>query len=313
LGHFTAVAVTSRREAGAASPLAGLRYLSVSVLLFGGIWPITKHALDAGASPLWFALNRAALGTLAAALLLLALRRLRLPSRADLPTVLAVGLLQLGGFFALTHVALDFVPAGRTAILCNVTVFWLIPLSVWVLGERVSALQWWAVGVGLLGVFALMAPWSLLDAEGPAALAMLPGYGLLLAASLVWSVAILITRRFPPRQPVMELLPWCFGVGALLLLPLALARAPGGGIPPAALGHALFVGAVAAPLGTWGTIEAGRRLPGVVASVGFLAVPALGVLLSHLWLGEKMGWDLAVGGVLIAASVWMAARDAGRA
>jgi drug/metabolite transporter (DMT)-like permease len=278
-------------------------------VLFGGIWPVTKHALDAGAAPLWFALNRAGLAALSSALLLLALRRLRLPLAADLPAILAVGLLQLGAFFALTHVALDYVPAGRTAILSNVTVFWLIPLSVWVMGDRVSPLQWWAAGVGLLGVLALMAPWSLLGSDA-SAIAMLPGYALLLVASLAWSVAILVTRRFPPRRPVLELLPWCFAAGALLILPFAITHAPEGGIPPPALWHALFVGAVAAPLGTWATIEAGRRLPGVIASVGFLAVPALGVLLSYLWLGEPLGWDVPIGGGLIAISVWMAARGA---
>src|SRR5689334_14353098 len=103
------------------------------------------------ATPLWFALNRAALAALVTAVLLALMGRLRWPARADLPCIAAVGLLQLGSFFALTHLALDWVPAGRTAILCNVTIFWLVPLSVWVLGERVSVRQWAAAGVGLLG------------------------------------------------------------------------------------------------------------------------------------------------------------------
>lgn len=298
-----AEAGTGAPAAAQARPLAGLRYLVVSVLLFGGIWPITKDALDQGASPLWFALNRAGMAALVSAAVLLALGRLRLPGRADWPAVTAIGLLQLGSFFTLTHLALDYVPAGRTAILCNVTVFWLIPLSVLVLGERVSGRQWAAAGVGLSGVLALMAPWSL-----QASLAMLPGYALLLGASLAWSLAILATRRFPPARPVLELLPWCFAIGALLIAPLALLRAPGGGIPPAALWQAVFVGAVAAPIGTWATIEAGRRLSGLLASLGFLAIPAVGVLLSNLWLGEALGWDIVLGGTLIAASVWLAAR-----
>jgi drug/metabolite transporter (DMT)-like permease len=195
-----------------ASPLAGLRYLAVSVTLFGGIWPITKHALEHGASPLWFALNRAGLATLTSALLLLALRRFRVPARSDLPAVVAIGLLQLGGFFALTHLALDYVPAGRTAILCNVTVFWLIPLSVWVLGDRVSPRQWWAAAVGLAGVLALMAPWSLL--AGGASLAMLPGYALLLAALGV--AAIAPWKRRPAADDPLER-----RFAVLLLPPLA--------------------------------------------------------------------------------------------
>jgi drug/metabolite transporter (DMT)-like permease len=283
--------------------LADLRYLAVWVLLFGGIWPVTKHAF-AHATPLWFALNRAALAALASAVLLGATGRLRLPRRADLPAVASIGLLQLGGFFALTHLALGFVPAGRTAILSNVTVFWLVPLSVLALGERVSPRQWAAAAVGLLGVLALMAPWAA-PASGSGSLG---GYALLLGASLAWSVAILVTRRFPPQRPVLELLPWCFAIGALLLLPFALLREPAGGIGREAWPHAAFVGGVAAPIGTWATIEAGRRLSGVLASLGFLAIPAFGVALSSLWLGEPMGWDVLLGGALILGSVAIAAR-----
>ncbi|MBX9699042.1 MAG: DMT family transporter [Acetobacteraceae bacterium] len=297
--------MTALPRGGGGAPRIGLRYLLVSVTLFGGIWPITKHAIDAGASSLWFALNRAALAALVSGLLLAALGRLRLPARADRPTVVAVGLLQIGSFFALAHLALDYVPAGRTAILGNVTVFWLIPLSVLVLGERVSPRQWWAAGIGLLGVAMLMAPWSLLSG---ATIGMLPGYVFLLAASLAWSIAILVTRRFPPTRPVLELLPWCFALGALLILPLALWRAPEGGLPREALWHALFVGAFAAPIGTWATIEAGRRLSGVMTAVGFLLIPAMGVIVSHLWLDEALGWDIVLGGLLIGASVWLASR-----
>jgi drug/metabolite transporter (DMT)-like permease len=150
-----------------------------------------------------------------------------------------------------------------------------------------------------------MAPWSLLSG---ATLGMLPGYGLLLGASLAWSIAILVTRRHPPTRPVLELLPWCFALGALLILPLALWRAPAGGLPAEALWHGLFVGCVAAPIGTWATIEAGRRLSGVMTSIGFLLIPAMGVIVSHLWLGEALGWDIVLGGLLIGASVVLAAR-----
>jgi drug/metabolite transporter (DMT)-like permease len=294
---------TTTTAAPRAGVAAGLPYLGISVCLFGGVWPVTKAAL-AHATPLWFALNRAGMAAVAAALLLAALGRLRWPVRADLPCIVAIGLLQLGVFFALAHLALGFVPAGRTAILANVTVFWLIPLSVWLLGDRVSRGQWLAVAVGLLGVGALMKPWAW-AAQGPG---VLPGYLMLLAASLAWSLAILVTRRFPPRRPVIELLPWCFALGTLLLLPLALWREPAGGIGTAAWPHAAFIGAIAAPIGTWATIEAGRRLSGIMASVGFLAVPALGVAISNLWLGEALGWDVLLGGALIAASVVLAAR-----
>jgi drug/metabolite transporter (DMT)-like permease len=72
--------------------------------------------------------------------------------------------------------------------------------------------------------------------------------------------------------------------------------------------HAAFIGLLAAPIGTWAVIESGRHLNAVLASVGFLLVPVLGLGLATTWLGEPLGWDLILGGVLIMGSVVMAAR-----
>ena len=78
------------RAGPGATARQGLHYLAVSVLLFGGIWPITKAAL-AHATPLWFALNRCALAALVTTALLALLRRLRAdPRTADLPVIVFV-------------------------------------------------------------------------------------------------------------------------------------------------------------------------------------------------------------------------------
>ncbi len=54
--------------------------------------------------------------------------------------------------------------------------------------------------------------------------------GFLLGASLAWSVAIIVTRATTPRSTMFELLPWCFALSVLMLLPLNLLHAPDGGI-----------------------------------------------------------------------------------
>jgi O-acetylserine/cysteine efflux transporter len=283
-----------------------LQLLLLAVVLFGGVWPVTKVAFQ-HATPLWFGFSRAGLAMLSAVALLGLLRRLHWPARQDWPGIAAIGLFQIGGFFALTHLALSLVPAGRTAILGNVTIFWLVPLSVWFLAERVSPRRWVAAAIGLAGVAVMMGPWGM-DWRAPG---MVFGHALLLGASLCWSLAIILTRLYPPRASILELIPWVFGLGAALLLPLALWREPlsmGGGIGPGAWGAAAFIGLVAAPIGTWATVEAGRNLNAVVASVGFLLVPLLGVALATFWLGEPLGWELILGGMLVVFSVIVAAR-----
>ncbi|WP_376092077.1 DMT family transporter [Roseomonas sp. CCTCC AB2023176] len=281
-----------------------LRLLAIAVVLFGGAWPITKDALR-DATPLWFASARAGFAALALAFVMALARRLAMPGRADWPAIVALATLQLGGFFALSHLGIALLPAGRTAILSNVTIPFLVPLSVAFLGERVSAMRWLSAAFGMAGALVLVGPWSVDWSRGEVVLAHL----YLLAAALAWSVAIVVVRRFPPGKPMVELLPFSFGLGALLILiPLAMVREPAGGIGWSSMPHALFIGLIAAPLGTWSVIEAGRRLPSTVASVGFLFVPILGVALGTLWLAEPLGWDLWLGGALIAASMVAAVR-----
>jgi drug/metabolite transporter (DMT)-like permease len=165
-------------------------------------------------------------------------------------------------------------------------------------------MRWGAVALAMLGVAIMLGPWAI-DWQAPGAVS---GHALLLGASLSWSVAIVLVRRFPPVSPMIDLLPWSFSLATLILGTAALLREPGGGIGMEAWPHAAFIGLLAAPIGTWAVIESGRHLNAVLASVGFLLVPVLGLGVATTWLGEPLGWDLILGGVLIMGSVVMAAR-----
>ena len=292
-------------------PRAGLVQLVVSALLLSSAWPITKPVLMAGASPLWFASGRAGLSCVAAFAGLAALGRLRVPVRQDWPTVLSVGLLQIGLFFALAHAASAWIPAGRTAVLGNVTTIWIVPLSVLFLGERIAPRRWAAAGLGVLGVAILMSPWSIDWTRAD----VLVGHTMLLGAGLSWSVAILVVRQYPSEASMLSLLPWSFAAATLMLLPLALVLQPDPGHWDArALASVGFIGLVAGPIGTWCLMQVAATLPSVVASVGFLLGPAMGLLLSAWWLGEPLTVDLLVGSAFILAGVLVAAWPAaGRA
>ena len=282
---------------------SALKLLLVAIFLFGGAWPITKAALD-DATPLWFGTSRAGFAAISAAVLLAVLGRLRLPRQGDWRAVIFLGLFQLGGFFVLTHLAVALVPAGRTAVLSNVVAYWLIPLSVLILGERVSGMRWFAAGLSLVGSFVLIGPWAVDWNDGSS----LAGYLMLMAAGLSWTIAIIASRKWPPRSSMLDLLPWCFAIGTLVLMPMALVFEPDGGIGRGSWVHAVYIGFLAAPIGTWCVIEASRRLPGAVASVWFLLVPVIGLVVSALWLGEQIGWDVIIGGALIFVSVILAAK-----
>jgi len=292
-------------------PAAGLLQLAVSVVLLSSAWPLTKIALSLGSTPLWFAEGRALLSGLTAALILALRGRLRVPHRADMPALFAIGVFQLGGYFALAHEAVAWIPAGRTAILANTTTMWVVPLSLIFLHEHIPLHRWLATGFGLAGVVVLMNPWAI----DWTSRTVLVGHAFLLGASLSWSVAIIVTRVATPRMSMFELLPWCFAVGAVMLLPLLLWHAPHGtlGTQPASWAALGYIGLVAGPFGTWCVMQATATLPTVVSSVGFLTTPAISLLLANIFLGEPLTTDLLVGSALIIGGVGFAAWPGRRA
>jgi drug/metabolite transporter (DMT)-like permease len=276
--------------------------IAVPVVLFGFGWPVNKIALEF-ATPLWFAAGRAILSAAMSFAIVLALGQWRRPAWQDLPIILSVGVLQLASFFALTNLGLYFLPAGRSIVLSSVTTLWLVPLALLV-GERIPPLRWLGVAAGLAGILALANPWSL-DWQAPG---IAFGHGTLLLAALCWAIAILHARRHVWRLTPLQVLPWQMLVATVLLVTIAALADPAGGIEWTlpAIGGLVYVGAVAGPLASWAAVTVARDLPSVVSSLGFLAIPALGLFLSTTLLGEPLTWSLGIGSTLIGTGVVLA-------
>jgi len=276
-----------------------LLLLAVPVVLFGVAWPVNKVAL-AGFPPLWFAAARSVLGTTVAAAMLLALRQWRLPSRRDFPIIVSVGLLQLALFFAFTNLALSFLPAGRSVVLANTTTLWLVPLAL-IAGEPIPPLRWAGAAAGVAGILVLANPWSL-DWNDPG---IALGHGFLLLAALGWAVAIFHARHHRWELSPLQVLPWQMLMAALVLVPLALLSNPLPRIEPSfrVWGGLFYIGVIAGPLASWAAVIVARDLPTIASSVGFLGIPALGLVLSTAFLGESLTWSLALGALLIGAGV----------
>ena len=288
-----------------AVPLGGFVQLIASVVLLSSAWPLTKIALSAGSTPLWFAEGRAVLSGVTASVLLMVAGRFRVPTRRDWPAILAIGGLQLGLYFALAHAAVAWVPAGRTAILANTTTIWIVPLSLIFLREPIPLGRWIAAVLGLGGVLVLINPLAIDWTSHN----VLIGHVFLLGAGLSWSIAIIVTRTAKPTLSMFELLPWCFLVGSLELVPVVWWHAPHGtlGTAPVSWWALAYIGLIAGPFGTWCVIEATAKLPAMVSSVGFLTTPAVSLILANIFLHEPFTADLLAGSALIMAGVAFAA------
>ncbi len=277
--------------------------LAIAIAASATSWIAAKIGLT-DATPVWYALGRAWLATLAGFALLVALGKFRPPTRADLPVILSVGTLQLGLFFMLINLGIARLPAGRSIVIAYTTTLWIVPLAGPLIGEWPNRRQLLGVLIGFAGVFVLLWP-ALKQIDG---LDGLSGYCFLLAAALCWALAILHARQHRWRLTPLQAVPWQMLFAAVLLIPLALIAEPGGhiGWSTTALVPLAFIGFVAGPLITWSTTSVAKMLPSVAASLGFLLTPAAGIALSTLWLGEPLGTDLLLGAALVLAGAAVA-------
>lgn len=274
--------------------------LGAVIVLWGANWPIMKVGLGY-IPPLWFAAARILLGGGCLFFLLAVQGRLRLPGRGDLWVLLSVGVGQLAFGLALIHLALQFVDAGRSAILAYTTPLWVAPMAVALLGERLGAGKLAGLVLGLGGVGVLFNP-TAFDFSNPQALI---GNAMLLASAVVLAAVIVHIRRRRWALSPVQLMPWQMLLGGVLLAAAAAWLEDATEIRWSwELAAVLaYNGPVASAFCFWAYVTVMRSLPAINTSLGSLGVPVAGVLFSALTLGEPLSMTITVGLVLITAGV----------
>lgn len=270
--------------------------LVVVIVLWGANWPVMKYGLGY-ISPLWFAATRMLLGALTMMVVAALAGKLEFPRREDWSLVLSVGLLQMAAFLGLVTVALQFVPAGRSAILAYTTSLWVVPLAVLLLGERVSGQKLLGFLLGLAGVLVMFNPFGF-DWTDPQ---VILGNGLLLLAALLWALLIIQVRGSHMRGSPLSLAPWQFLVATAVLAPVAwLMEGSGRWVWGTELGWVLlYNGPLATALCFWAMISITRALPATTTSVASLGVPVFGLLASAVALSEPLTLTNTAGLLLI--------------
>jgi drug/metabolite transporter (DMT)-like permease len=282
--------------AGIGDRRAALAGLAAIAVVWGINWPIMKVGVLA-IGPVEFAVLRCLLGALTMFALTAALGVLRWPARADWPLILHLGVLQTAAFLILVSKALEVVGAGRSAVLAYTTPMWVAPLSVLLLGERLSLPIVVGAVLAMAGVGVLLGPAQMDWGSVPTVTAN----AMLLLAALLWSFAIVHLRAHHWVGSVLQALPWQLGVATLVLLGWWVLAEPrreaewSGGVVAAVV----FNGVVATGFAFWLMNVLSRRLPAMLTALASLAVPPVGVAASALALGEPITAGMLLGAALV--------------
>ena len=274
--------------------------LLATLLLWSGNW-IVARAVRAEVSP-----AIATVGRLVVVLMILApfafsglARKLKVLSRRDWAILAALGLAGGGPHLALQWLGLHYTTAASGILYLSTTPIFIVLMS-HALGERIGRRQWTGVAISFCGVF-------LIATQGdPAALSFNRGDLMALASMVMWAAyTVLLRVRRDPLQ-VIELLVMICAFGFLYMVPwlawelLGEARVQLSFEGAAAVLYSA-IGSLLLAYAGWSYVVA--RLGPARAGITLHLMPAFGVLLSAIFLGEYPHWFHFAGIALILTGV----------
>jgi len=264
------------------APLKPVRTTAIGALvlmcvIWGYSWVVTAVGLR-HAPPFDFAAMRVAMG--AAVLFAIAKatgRNLRLPSYRMAGVL---GAIQVGAFVTLSQLALLRAGPGKTSVLVFTMPFWTIVFSRFMLHERMRNSQWFAVGLTVVGLTLIVAPWQLGSATGS---------WLAICAGGLWGISTVASKRWPTTgvDPLVftawQLLFGCIPLGLLAVgwhdRPVDWTRE--------FVIALLFAAVFATAIGWWLWAYVLSHTSASLAGLNALAIPCIAVLSSWLQLGER--------------------------
>lgn len=279
----------------------GYLALAGAIVGYGGLWPVTRKAIET-IPPFWFASLRMWAGIVILVAVLYFTRKLRWPTRHDLPLILSIGFLMLAFYTTLMHIALLYVEAGRAALLGYTTPLWVLPAAYFLFGEKPSRRKLVGMVIAMAGLTVLFNPGAFDWSDGDVIL----GNALLLGCALLWSVTIIHIRAYRPLLTPIQLAPYQLTISASFIAVMALIFEPLpdiGNWTGTETGLFVYGATFGTALAMMSVTTCVRYLPTVVSTVGLLGAPVCALVLSVLFLGEALTLDLAAGLVLIIGGI----------
>jgi drug/metabolite transporter (DMT)-like permease len=269
--------------------------IAVTTLLWASAFVAIRSARTHFA-PAPLALGRLLVGCVALSAMM-AVQRLPLPRRRELPAIVACGVLWLGIYNVALNQGERLIDAGTASMLVNVAPIMIALLATWVLRERLS--PWLLGGLGIAFAGAVVIAIGSAHRHGA-----LEGVLLCVLAAAAYSVAVVIQKPVLARVSPIALT-WAAAIaGAVVCLPFApaLVRELRGAPASSTLTVVyLGVGPTAIAFSTW-AYALSRSTMARQGATTYL-VPPLVIAISWITLGEVPSLVAMLGGLLCLAGV----------
>nr|WP_298682909.1 DMT family transporter [uncultured Dongia sp.] len=273
--------------ARADSNATGLILLAAITLFWGINWPAIK--LSVNEVPVW-AFRAICLGAGAGGLFAIARiagYSLRIP-RQDLRPLIIASLGNITFWHIFSALGVSMMLPGRASILAFTMPLWAAPIAAIWLREKIDGLRLAGLGVGMIGLLVLVVPdWASLRAAP-----MGPVFMLLAAIAWAFGTVALKTHRY--SMPTTSLVAWQMLLGGLPIFAGAIVFDHGfdpGAVSTLGWGAVAYAALIPMIFCHWAWFRVVAIYPAVVAAIGTLAIPVVGIISSAIIVGESVGWD----------------------
>jgi len=294
--------VTIRQGTASRPTTRRMAYVLIVGVVFalGLNWPLISTGLEV-VSPWWFVVLRIG----GAALIIWVVNSLtghiRPVDRGDVPVIASVALVRLTVMTGLVFVALQFVDAGRSAVLVWTASLWTVPIAALFLKEHMDTVRWIGLGVGIAGIVALVEPWEQDWSDG----GVIAGHALLLVAAILHASVTVHIRGHRWHSSPREVLPWQLlaATPPLVLIALTFEGVPHIDWTWGFAGNVFYQAVIASAFALWAQQTVLQRLSATSMSLTLMAVPVVGLLSSVIVLDERLTLIAVVGVVAIITGV----------
>lgn len=204
-------------------------------------------------------------------------------ARSLWPRLAVLAFLNVSCWNVLVAFGLTMIPSGRAAILAFTMPVWSVPLSAWLLGEKLTPRRISALVLGMVGLALLIGEDLLVLGRAPL------GALLILAASFLWAIGTILQKRWPLGLSNGTFTAWTMFIGGLPVLvgTLIFERHGWPSVSNAAWLALLYNIFVAFAFAYWAWFRIASSVSVTVSSISVLSVPIVGVMCGFAFLGER--------------------------